>query len=145
VALPEPRPGLVIAYSYLWSAQHRQGQADGTKERPCAVVLTTLSDAGDTIVTVVPITHTPPNDAADGIELPLATKRRIGLDAGRSWVILTEVNRFVWPGPDLRPISRRQPGRFDYGVLPPKLFREIVARLRRRAAAQRLVLVPRTD
>lgn len=41
-----------------------------------------------------------------------------------------EVNRFIWPGPDLRPISHAAPGRFDYGSLPVDIFnalrREIV-------------------
>jgi hypothetical protein len=53
-----------------------------------------------------------------GIELLLAVKRRLGLDDQRSWVMATEVNRFLWPGPDLRPISPRYPSEFAYGGLP---------------------------
>ena len=34
-----------------------------------------------------------------------ATKRRLGLDDARSWIMVTEGNRFAWPGPDLRPIA----------------------------------------
>ncbi len=37
-------------------------------------------------------------------EIPLATKRRLDLDKEASWVITTEVNRFVWPGPDIRKV-----------------------------------------
>lgn len=77
--------------------------------------------------------------------MPAATKRRLGLDPARSWVIVSEVNRFVWPGPDLRAISHDAPGRFDYGFLPPSLFRQIRDRLTACAAAQRLRAVPRTE
>jgi hypothetical protein len=36
------------------------------------------------------------------------------------------MNRFVWPGPDLRPIpGSRQT--FVYGMLPPRLFARIVS------------------
>ena len=34
-------------------------------------------------------------DAA--IEIPAQTKKRLGLDEDRSWIMLTEANRFVWP------------------------------------------------
>jgi prevent-host-death family protein len=37
-----------------------------------------------------------------GIELPGRVKRRLKLDDARSWVVLSEWNEFVWPGPDLR-------------------------------------------
>jgi hypothetical protein len=75
----------------------------------------------------------------------LQTKRRLGLDAARSWVIVNEVNRFFWPGPDLRLVSRDAIGRFDYGFLPPALFREIRARLAASAKTRRLAIVSRTE
>lgn len=59
MALPVPQPGLVIRYSYLWHAEHEQGQEEGSKDRPCAIVLTYREEHGDTIVTVVPITLRP--------------------------------------------------------------------------------------
>jgi hypothetical protein len=47
----------------------------------------------------------------------------MGLDAGRSWVVVSEVNRFVWPGVDLRPVPGK--GSYDYGVvLPPGRARQ---------------------
>lgn len=36
-----------------------------------------------------------------------------------------ELNVFRWPGYDLRPIPDKD-GRYDYGLLPPKLFESIV-------------------
>ena len=102
MSLPEPVPGLVIRYSYLWRSEYERGQEEGNKDRPCAVILVVTDNEGNHIVTVLPITHTPPSSAASAVEIPYATKQRLGLDAERSWVILTEVNRFIWPRPDLR-------------------------------------------
>lgn len=146
MALPVPQPGLVIRYSYLWHAEHEQGQEEGSKDRPCAIVLSYREEHGDTIVTVVPITHTPPHPhTGQAVEIPPATKRRLGLDDDQSWIIVSEVNRFVWPGPDLRSISRNDPARFDYGFLPPGLFEQVKQRLLASAKAQRLPTVGRTE
>ena len=101
--MARPVPGLVIRYSYLWRAEQAQGREEGVKDRPCAVVLVTSGIAGDQIGTVLPITHLPPADPSLAVEIPIATKRRLGLDDHRSWVVLGEANRFLWPGPDLRP------------------------------------------
>ena len=103
MALPEPVPALVIRYSYLWKVNFDRGQEEGVKDRPCAVILVSVDREGDRVVTVLPISHTPPADPALAVELPAATKRRLGLDDERSWVVLTEANRLLWPGPDLRP------------------------------------------
>jgi len=103
VSLPDPVPGLVIRYSYPWKAESGGGQEEGVKDRPCAVILVSADDGGDRVVTVLPISRTPPADPELAVELPAATKRRLGLDDGRSWVILTEASCFLWPGPDLRP------------------------------------------
>jgi hypothetical protein len=145
VPLPIPEPGLVISYAYLWSAEYEQGLEEGIKDRPCAVVLMTSNEEGDTVITVVPITHAPPGNPDAAIELPLPTKRRLGLDAARSWIVVSELNRFVWPRPDLRPVSRAGPDRFDYGLLPPSLFRQVKERLVAFAASQRLRAVSRTE
>jgi hypothetical protein len=145
VPLPIPEPGLVISYAYLWRAEYEHGQEEGAKDRPCAIVLMTSDEEGDTVITVVPITHARPGDPEAAIELPLPTKRRLGLDAARSWIVVSEVNRFVWPGPDLRPVSRAEPDRFDYGLLPPSLFRQVRERLAAYAASRRLNAVYRTE
>jgi hypothetical protein len=122
-----------------------QGQEEGSKDRPCAIVLTTQAAAGETVVTVLPITHSAPTAVDDAAEIPAVVKRRLGLDEARSWVVVSEVNRFVWPGPDLRPVSRAEPDRFHYGLLPPSLFRQIRERFLACAAGQRLRAVPRSE
>jgi hypothetical protein len=145
VPLPVPEPGLVIGYAYLWRAEHQQGQEEGTKDRPCAIVLTASIEDGDTFVTVVPITHAPPDHPEAAIEIPSPTKHRLGLDEARSWIVVSEVNRFLWPCPDLRPVSRAEPDRFEYGLLPPSLFRQVRERLAAWTASRRLGAVRRTE
>ena len=36
---PEPQPGLVISYAYLWSEEAEQGRIESRKDRPCAIVV----------------------------------------------------------------------------------------------------------
>lgn len=129
MALPVPTPALVINYAYLWHEEARGGRDEGVKDRPCVVVLSAQQDESGTIVTVAPITHRPPDDPETAIEIPLETKRRLALDDDRSWVIVSEVNRFRWPGPDLRPVPGSDPPSFSYGLLPASLFRRIRERL----------------
>ena len=59
------------------------------------------------------------------VEIPQATKRRLGLDNARSWIVLTEANRFTWPGPDLRPVRRGEAASVLYGELPGHLLVKI--------------------
>ena len=138
MAFPSPVPGLVIRYSYLWASEHARGQEEGVKDRPCAIVIASTDGMGGQIVTVLPISHTPPADSLVAVEIPAATKRRLGLDDDRSWVVLTEANRFLWPGPDLRPLKPGDSESVAYGPLPHHLFEAIrlkfIAALKARAA-----------
>lgn len=118
MAFPQPVPGLVIRYSYLWLEEHRKGHEEGVKDRPCAIILVAQDDDGENRVTVLPVTHSPPSDPALALEIPAETKRRLGLDDTRSWVVLTEANQFIWPGPDLRPAIRGDAESIAYGLLP---------------------------
>lgn len=122
MSLPEPKPGLVIRYSYLWWDEQRRVMEQGTKDRPCAVILTIEDRDGGLEVTVAPITHSAPVDPSTAVEIPPVVKQRLGLDHARSWIVVTEVNRFRWPGPDLRAVPGIRPWRPDYGYLPPRLF-----------------------
>ena len=60
MALPDPHPGLVISYSYLWAREHGQGREEGVKSRPCAIVLARQIVEGRSLLTVLAITHSPP-------------------------------------------------------------------------------------
>jgi hypothetical protein len=136
VSLPEPVPGLVIRYSYLWAREHKRGQEEGVKDRP---------EDGDRVITVLPVTHTPPTDAALAVEIPVAVKRRLKLDHERSWVVLTEANRFIWPGPNLRPAMPGDAASVSYGLLPYGLFEEIQTKFIAAVKARRASVVPSSE
>jgi hypothetical protein len=142
MVLPLPQPGQVIHYAYLWWNEARTGREDGAKDRPCSVVLTRIADAGGTVAYVLPITHTPLLKDEDGVEIPQATKRRLGLDTERSWIITTELNQFTWPGPDLRPTAA---GEYVYGYLPEKLMRIVLEQVKKHAREKQLKNVVRTE
>ncbi len=120
--LPKPVPGLVIRYSFLWSHEAKAGSEEGSKDRPCAVLLATTTKDGEQLVTVLPVTHTPPADERLAVEIPAGTKKRLGLDDARSWIVLSEANRFQWPGPDLRPVPDGADSSIAYGLLPAGLY-----------------------
>ncbi len=142
---PVPRPGLVIRYSYLWAHEAREGREEGIKDRPCAIVLALLRDGDQPVVRVLPITHTPPADPRDALELPVPTKMRLGLDGERSWVVLTEANDFVWPGPDLRPSVAGDLASVVYGVLPPGFMKVLRERVVQRWREKRAAATKRTE
>jgi hypothetical protein len=133
----------VVGYSFLWLSEHQKSRVEGTKDRPCVIVLATQNTADEIIVMVAPITHSLSGIEVAAVEIPATTKDRLGLDAERSWVIVSEVNRFIWPGPGLRPVSREMADRFDYGMLPPKLFNQITKRLVEHARRGRTALIIR--
>jgi hypothetical protein len=144
MAFPPPEPGLVIRYAFLWREAAARGQDEGDKDRPCAIVLTTKDDQGDTVVVVLPITRSTPRNPSLAVEIPVATKRRLGLDDNRSWIVLTDANRFIWPGPDLRPRIPGDGASVAYGLLPAALFREVRDKLARAVEARLAGAVTRT-
>lgn len=145
MSLPAPRPGLVICYSYLWAEEHRGGREEGMKNRPCAIVAASQIIEGRNVVTVIPITHSPPNDPTLAIEIPAAIKVNLGLDGQPSWIMVSETNDFLWPGPDLRPVPGIRPARFDYGMLPPRFYAHVRTLLLQANRQRRLRRVERTD
>ena len=145
MSLPVPKPGLVIRYAYLWEAEARQGRDEGTKDRPCAIVLVVMREGEHPIVRVLPVTHTPPTNPEDAVEIPTATKERLGLDSERSWVVLSEANDFIWPGPDLRPVPGAGSSSVAYGFLPPGFMRVLRDRLEGRRRERRMSTVARTQ
>lgn len=125
-----PPPGTVLCYAYLWARQADAGRDEGEKDRPAALVLSRMPDQGPCVV--LPITHTPPDRAADAIEIPRSERERLGLDGERSWIVLSEINVFNWPGPDLRPVPSRDPATVMYGRLSRGLFARLVAAVKDR-------------
>jgi hypothetical protein len=139
----EIKVGYIFRYSYLWHRQYLHGRREGEKERPCLVLaLVKTDERGNSMVRVLPITHLPPGNPADAIEIPAAVKRRLRLDDERSWIVLTESNRFIWPGPDIRPLDTENG---YYGPLPPALFTEVKRRFVAMARMAMHAPVPREE
>jgi hypothetical protein len=145
VTWPSPVAGLVIRYAYLWRREAEAGREEGAKDRPAAIVAAVRREAGETLVYVLPITHATPRLAGHFVEIPGPTKARLGLDGDRSFVILTEVNVFAWPGPDLRMVPGRGPDSAVYGMLPPGFMRVVQERFARLLAARQTSAVKRTQ
>lgn len=68
MALPAPERGLVISYAYLWQAEHVRGREEGTKDRPCVIVVAVENLRGEYRVTVLPVTHSPPSNPDEAVE-----------------------------------------------------------------------------
>ncbi len=142
MAIPTPEPGLVISYAYVWDHEAQSGQEEGRKDRPCVIALAIeRQQDGETLVTVLPVTHRRPRDAAAAVEIPLAVKNHLGLDDERSWVIVSEGDQFVWPGYDLRKAPRT--GRYDYGFLPPRFFNQVLTAFRAWHRTHKVRVTPR--
>jgi hypothetical protein len=140
--IPTPEPGLVISYAYVWDYEAQDGQEEGRKDRPCVIALAVeRQPGGETLVTVLPITHRPPDIAAEAVEIPRAVKQQLGLDDDRSWVVVSEGDQFIWPGYDLRKVHRSD--QYEYGYLPPRFFKDILAAFRAWHRAHRVTLTPR--
>lgn len=133
-------PGQVVLYEYLWARESKSGQAHGRKERPCAVVISTTDWDGEGRVYLAPVTHSPPARPEDGLEIPAAVKRRLGLDDAASWLVVTELNTTLIPAPEFRKTPDRQ---WAYGYLPRGLLTRAVKAVRANAAGNRLAIIDR--
>ena len=126
MAIPEPKPGLVIRYDYLWTREAERGGGQG-KERPACLVAASDASAMPRFVVILPITHASPAGDVVGIEIPPKVCQAIGWDDAPSWVIVSEHNIDEWPNAGLAAIPGR-PGVFSYGFIPPGLFARIKAK-----------------
>jgi len=120
VPLPEPRPGLVIRYDYLWAREARAGREHG-KDRPTCLVAASDSIARPRFVVLLPITHSPPDDETIAVEISAKVRRALGLDDAPGWVVISEHNIDEWANAGVVPVPGR-PGVFSYGFIPPGLF-----------------------
>ena len=138
----KPEIGLVIRHAYLWWNEARSGREEGVKDRPCVIVHARQNEHHETEVFIAPITHTAPEAPERAMEIPTATKKRLRLDAEPSWIIATEVNRFVWPGPDIRPVPG---GGTAYGLLPASMSADLVDQIKKNARDRSISVVSRDD
>src|SRR5271169_3045038 len=85
--------------------------------------------------------HRAPKDTPAAVEIPRAVKKHLGLDDERSWVVVSEGDQFVWPGYDLRKV--RSTDRYDYGYLPPRFFKDVLAAFRVWHKSHKVKVTPR--
>jgi hypothetical protein len=137
---PDPKPGLVISYEYVWRDEHRQGVEQGRKARPCIIAGVREDDLGKVRVSVWPITHSPQDEADNAIELPPRVADYLSLDDDPQYIVTNEVNEFSWPGPDLQPTRNDE---YDYGEIPGALFRQVQERFVEHARRGSVSKIPR--
>lgn len=142
---PTPRVGHIIRYAYLWRNEADAGLEEGLKDRPAVIVIAQHREGDEIRVVVAPVTHTQPDDLSVAIEVPPKTRNRLGLDGDRQWIVLNDLNAFLWPGPDLRPAQGQGPESVIIGELPAALTTIINTRLQTRIKARRVAITTRTE
>lgn len=146
MTLARPERGSVIRYAYLWADENARGHEEGRKDRLALVLALSVKAADETVdVLVLAVTHTPPADPDDAVPFPADIKHRIGLDDAPSWIVTTEANAFVWPGPDIRPVPDRTPTAVIYGRVPDELLKRVARSYLANRNKQRSRLVTRTE
>jgi hypothetical protein len=138
-----PEPADVISYAYLWAREAAAGQEEGLKDRPVVVVVARIVRGDEVELLVAPVTHSQPDRREDGIEMPRSVKRHLGLDSERSWILLTELNRFIWPGPDIRVAPGRDSPLYD--AIPEWLFVKVREEIANRARSGHLQMTKRME
>ena len=107
------------------------------------VVVARIEAKGRTELVVAPVTHSVPTSEAGTLEMPANVKRDLKLDRERSWIVLTEVNRFNWPGPDIRPVGAN--GDPYYGAIPDWLLVNVRDAIGERARAGKMRVTKRGE
>jgi hypothetical protein len=88
-----PAPGDVWRYPYLWARQAGDGETEGRKPRPCALILTLPTATGETEIILLAITTKAPRPEQAAIAVPPMERRRARLDADAPlWIMLDEYN-----------------------------------------------------
>jgi hypothetical protein len=124
-----PELGLVVHYGFVWAGADRRPPPDAGKSRPCLIVdLEDVSEpaaGGRSVrrVTYLPISHTAPRDGEQAIPIPPRVARHLGLTHETSYIYTSYAVEDDWPF-DVDQVPGAK-GRFDYGLIPPRLFTAI--------------------
>ncbi len=103
--IPEPTPGLIFRYGYLWLEEYRKGRTDPSKDRPACIIARMAQHADHSLkivddvavepgdVIILPITTKPPGTGQISVELTADEKRLCRLNPDfPSWLIVSEFN-----------------------------------------------------
>src|SRR5258708_4753556 len=104
--IPEPIPGLIFRYGYLWLEEYRKGRTDPSKDRPVCIIARVAQHADHSLkiaddvtvepgdVIILPITTKPPGTGQIAVELTVDEKRLCRLNPDfPSWLIVSEFMR----------------------------------------------------
>jgi len=95
MAKPKPARGVGHSLLNLWKSEKIKGLEEGSKYRPCAVVVVIDGERA----VVCDITHAQPDSRDGGFEIPLRQRAPLGLDDERQWVVTSEANIVDWDDP----------------------------------------------
>lgn len=138
---PDPEVGQIVKYDYLWLDEQASGRIEGTKDRPCAVVVARRSKQdGSFDVLLAPITHSPPKNPKQAISIPSEAQKSTGLDQEKSWLLTSEVNQAAWSDAGIIPARR---GEWLYGKLPRGIAAKAVKDITEIRSAGKLQIVDR--
>ncbi|HEX8193518.1 MAG TPA: type II toxin-antitoxin system PemK/MazF family toxin [Allosphingosinicella sp.] len=140
-----PKPTDVLSYVYLWSHEAAEGRDEGTKERPVVVVLAVQQRDHGTEIIVAPVTTKPPRQRGIAVEIPARVREHLRLGAEPCWIVCDELNRFTWPGPDVRLVQGRGELTPFHGKIPGRLLEQVRDAMRIAVDADRLKLTKRTE
>jgi hypothetical protein len=140
-----PEPGDVISYTYLWHREAAKGQDEGLKDRPSVVVVAQQIVGDRTRLIVAPVTHSPPQTSDQAIEMPSSVKKELKLDQDRSWIVTSEINIFIWPGPDVRVASESPDNSPLIGAIPEWLFVKVRDAVATKSSSGKLKSVKRSS
>ncbi|MBB3862607.1 hypothetical protein GGQ88_003909 [Novosphingobium hassiacum] len=112
-----PAAGHILRYVYLFEEEQRQGRDEGVKER--FVVIVGVEGSRYLVAAIT----TKGEGRKNAIVIPDEIARTAGLAPG-SAIVISEFNRFTWPGFDIRPLMK-QPG-YIAGRLPPRFTAKII-------------------
>ena len=152
--IPEPTPGLIFRYGYLWLEEYRKGRTDPSKDRPACIIARMAQHADHSLkivddvavepgdVIILPITTKPPGTGQISVELTADEKRLCRLNPDfPSWLIVSEFNADIWPNADLSLIPGTN--RIDYGIARPGLMKRIGQEFRQAWRANRVFGIKR--
>jgi mRNA-degrading endonuclease toxin of MazEF toxin-antitoxin module len=144
VTLPVPVPGLVIRYGFLWVDEHAAGLEHGRKDRPCVVVISVLRDENETTVVVAPITHRPPGNIGDALEVP-RREEEPGPRSRRLVDRLEPVESLHLAGAGFAPCASLGAQALQLWLSAERLLSWLRDRVDAIATSRRISIVPRTD
>lgn len=84
-------------YPYRWVREAADRRSpEGSKERPCGVVVAAVAASGPTHVLLVATSSKPPRPDQEALALPEIERRRAGIDPNRdAWIYVSEANEDV--------------------------------------------------